>query len=254
MSIQTFDTKYGYVSILENDVYIAREFKNGKYWDENTLLLLRDHIDPNKNIIEVGAHVGTSSIVYSSFLNPDSKLYAFEPQRKLFQLLVRNIYQNNLQNQIVPYNSAVFCVAGKAHLNAVDLDGGGGIVARRYTDESHLNCNFGGIGLGDGGEDCCVLTIDSLNLPNIGFIHVDAQGAENWILYGGIGTIRKFKPVILFEDNQNHARILYNTVFYNYPQYATEGLFNVVDFCVNQLGYRAVFPRFNGSIDTLLIP
>ena len=67
--IKTYETKYGKISVYSNDIYISRPFEHGNYWDENTLLKLKNFIDPNKNILEIGAHCGTSTIVYASFLN-----------------------------------------------------------------------------------------------------------------------------------------------------------------------------------------
>ena len=109
----------------------------------------------------------------------------------MYNLLVKNIHQNHIQHKIIPYNLGVFCYEGKAEMNAIDLDGGGGIVSKRYNEESHLDCNFGGIGLGNGGENVYLTTIDKMNLDDIGFIHCDAQGSENFIFSKGIETIKK---------------------------------------------------------------
>lgn len=74
-------------------------------------------------------------------------------------------------------------------MNDIDLDGG--VVSKRYNEENNLKCKFGGIGLGNGGENIKLVTIDSMNLDNIGFIHCDAQGSENFIFSRAIKTIKK---------------------------------------------------------------
>ena len=86
----TFSTHYGSVTLYNNDVYIGQTFLNGHYWDLDTLLKIRDYINPNRNILEIGGHCGTSSIIYGSFLN-EKKLYVYEPQRNMYNLLVQNI-------------------------------------------------------------------------------------------------------------------------------------------------------------------
>jgi FkbM family methyltransferase len=149
---ETFNTKYGVINLYKNEKYIASQFRWGQYWDIDTLLMLREYIDPNRNILEIGGHCGTSSIIYSSFLNNEKKLYVYEPQHNMYNLLVKNINQNNLQNKIIPNNLGVFCFEGNGKMNNIDLDGGGGEVVKRYKEEKHLDCNFGGIGLGCGGE------------------------------------------------------------------------------------------------------
>lgn len=252
--MEIYNTKYGLITLYKNDVYIRREFKNGGYWDIDTLLKLREYIDPNRNILEIGGHCGTSSIIYSSFLNNENKIYVYEPQRNMYKLLVKNIIQNNLQNKIIPNNLGVFCFEGNGKMNNIDLDGGGGIVSKRYSEENNLNCNFGGIGLGDDGEDINLTTIDNMKLDNIGYIHCDAQGSENFIFSKGMETIKKHRPVILYENNEIHGKYLYDNVCNSYPNYKKESTFDIKNYCMEQLNYSKYIDRFNDSIDTLLIP
>lgn len=252
--METYYTKYGLITLYKNEVYIGNEFKNGRYWDEDTLLKLRQYIDPNKNILEIGGHCGTSTIIYSSFLNDNKKIYVYEPQYNMYNLLVRNIYQNNLQNKIIPHNLGVFCYEGLGKMNDIDLDGGGGIVLKRYNEEQNLNCNFGGIGLGLNGEEITLTTIDSMNLDDVGYIHCDAQGSENFIFSKGIDTIKKFKPLIYYENNELYGRYLHDNVCNSYPQYRNERLFDIKKYCMEELNYSKYIDRFNGGVDTLLIP
>ena len=252
--METYDTNYGLITLYKNDVYIGGEFKKGRYWDIDTLLKLSKYIDPKRNILEIGGHCGTSSIVYSSFLDDKQKLYVYEPQRNMYNLLVQNINQNNLQNKIIPNNLGVFCFEGKGQMNNIDLDGGGGVVSKRYAEENILNCNFGGIGLGDDGENINLTTIDNMNLDDIGFIHCDAQGSENFIFSKGIETIKKYRPLILYENNELYGRYLYDNVCKSYPNYKEESIFDIKKYCMEQLNYSFCIDKFNGSIDTLLIP
>ena len=172
----------------------------------------------------------------------------------MYNLLVQNVIQNNLQNKIIPNNFGVFCFEGNGKMNNIDLDGGGGIVEKRYNDENNLNCNFAGIGLGEDGENIKLTTIDSMKLDDIGYIHCDAQGSENFIFSKGIETITKYRPVILYEDNESHGRILYDHVCKTYPDYKEESTFNIKKYCMEQLNYSTFIDRFNNGIDTLLIP
>jgi len=252
--METYNTKYGLITLYKNEIYIGNYFKQNKYWDEETLLKLREFIDPNRNILEIGGHCGTSSVVYSSFLNDKNKIYVYEPQINMYNLLVQNINQNNLQHKIIPNNLGVFCFDGNGKMNDIDLDGGGGIVAKRYNEEISLGCNFGGIGLGENGEDIKLTTIDSMKLDDIGYIHCDAQGSENFIFSKAIETIKKFRPVILYENNQTYDIFLYNNVCKSYPNYIEESNFNIKQFCIEQLNYSKFIDNFNGGLDTLLIP
>jgi FkbM family methyltransferase len=252
--METYTTPYGLITLYKNEVYIGNAFKQGGYWDIDTLLKLRDYIDPNRHILEIGGHCGTSSIVYSAFLTPEKKVYVYEPQRNMYNLLVQNIKQNNLQAKIIPNNMGVFCFEGNGKMNNIDLDGGGGVVTQRYNEENNLDCNFGGVGLGCDGEDIHLTTLDAMNLEDIGYIHCDAQGAENFIFAKGIETIRKYRPVILYENNEVFGKYLYDNVCQSYPSYEAESRFDIKKYCIEELNYSNYIDRFNGGIDTLLIP
>jgi FkbM family methyltransferase len=252
--MNTYKTKYGLITLFNNEVYIGNEFKANKYWDEDSLLKLREYINPNRNILEIGGHCGTSTIVYSSFLNDGKKIYVYEPQHNMYKLLVHNINQNNLQDKIIPNNLGVFCYEGDGTMNDIDLDGGCGNVLKRYNEESNLGCNFGGIGLGKNGENIKLTTIDNMNLDDIGYIHCDAQGSENFIFSKGIETIKKYRPVILYENYEFYGTYLYDNVCKSYPQYKEESVFNIKKYCMEELNYSSYIDRFNGGIDTLLIP
>lgn len=65
--MESYDTKFGIVTLYKNDFCIGGEFKNGSYWDIDTLTKLHEYINPSRNILEIGGHCGTSSIIYSSF-------------------------------------------------------------------------------------------------------------------------------------------------------------------------------------------
>ena len=251
--MDTYTTKYGRVTLLKNEIFIGTAFRNGTYWDEDTLLKLRRFINPNKNILEIGGHCGTSSIVYSSFLN-NKQVFVYEPQSVMYDILVQNIKQNNLQDKIIPNKLGVFCYEGVCKMNNIDLDGGGGVVSERYESENHLACNFGGIGLGEDGESINVTTIDNMKLDDIGFIHCDAQGAENFIFSKGLETISKNKPVIYYENNELYGKYLYENVCRSYPDYSEESKFDIKKYCMEELHYSRFIDKFNGGIDTILIP
>jgi len=253
-TITTYSTHYGLVSLYSNEVYIGYPFKNGFYWDEDTLIKLKQYIDVNRNILEIGSHCGTSSLVYASYINDNQKLYAFEPQKNMYKLLVKNITQNNLQHKIIPFNKAVFCFNGIGHMNDIDIDGGGGSVLKRYNEEIDLPCNYGGISLGENGEEVVFTTIDEMNLDNIGFIHIDSQGAENFIFSKALNLITKCKPVIYFENNEKYNPTFYNKVCSSYPIYVEESKFDIKKFCIETLGYSKIIERFNGGDDDLIIP
>jgi len=233
-----------------------------KYMEEGYLswlwslqdIFTKEYIDPNRDILEIGAHCGTSTVLYSSFLHDSRRLFAYEPQKNMYTVLLKNIEQNGLQSKVIPYNSAVFCYEGSGEMHSMALDTGCGVVAKAYAEPANTNFNFGGVCLGQDGEAVKMTTVDLMGLDDIGFIHCDAQGAENYIFSNAVETIRRCRPVILYENNFAFGKNYHDNVSDAYPHYEKESLFNVSQYCMDELGYSQCIDKFNWSIDTLLIP
>jgi hypothetical protein len=51
----------------------------------------------------------------------EGKIYAYEPQLKMFELLKQNINENKLQDKVIIYNKGVFCYEGKGVMNNIDI-------------------------------------------------------------------------------------------------------------------------------------
>lgn len=251
-NIINYKTKYGNINLYKNEIYIGDTFKNDKYWNEDTLILLKKYIDPNKNILEIGAHCGTSTLFYANFLEK-GLVYSYEPQKNMFNLLEHNIKINNLNQKVNIYNNGVFCYEGVGIMNNIDLDGRGGLISDCYNENSNMLCNFGGVCLGQYGEEVNLTTVDNMNIDNIGFIQCHAQGSESFIFSKSINLINKNKPFILFQNNKKQNNYLYKKVCSSYPTYFNESQFDIVEYCINMLGYT-VINNFNGGLDDLLIP
>ena len=67
-------------------------------------------------------------------------------------------------------------------------------------------------------------------------------------------TITKYRSVIYYENNEQYGKYLYDNVCNSYPQYKEERTFDIKKYCMETLNYSSYIVRFNGGIDTLLIP
>ena len=163
-------------SWLTNNLVYETQFINGK---------LKNIVKKARYIIDAGANIGCHAISYARF-NPGAKIYAFEPQKELFDILETNKTLNQSIN-LVCINSA---------LGHTEMD-----VFIGEPPKSDDGVNFGGAGIGSGGEKTRMITIDSMNLPGLDFIKMDIQGSEGIAIVGGKETILKYKPVIFFEHD-----------------------------------------------------
>ena len=248
---KTYNTNYGNITLFKNDVYFIREFEEGKYWDEDTLCYLRDFVINKGNILEIGGHSGTSTLFYSKYFDNVS---VFEPQKKMYNLLCQNMEDNHRENVSI-YNKALFCYNGKINMNDTDIDGTNPNKKINVLEASNQDVNYGGLSIGKNGEKVTCVTLDSLVLDKISFIHCDAQGAEPFIFSKGKEFIKEHRPTILYENSNLYGNYLLHVIKESYPEYQEESKFDIKDYCVNVLGNYVCIDNFrNSNFDSLLIP
>jgi FkbM family methyltransferase len=72
-----------------------------------------------RTIVDVGAHVGSFTI-WAALRSPAAKVLAIEPNPETFQLLLRNLRDNELQNRATAVNFAVGGGSGVAALELIE--------------------------------------------------------------------------------------------------------------------------------------
>lgn len=160
--------------------YIKERLCKGEIWELWNYRLLNQYIVPGSTVIDVGAHIGTHTIVMSRKVGASGRVYAFEPQRKIFRELVHNLRLNQIEN-VVPLRYAIGSEAAIVEMNPV------------------WNKNEGGTAIGKGGDKAELRTIDSFCFSNVSLIKIDVERYEGHVLDGCRRTIRAFRPVILVE-------------------------------------------------------
>ncbi len=186
--------EYGSLSVYEHDYIISREVLSGRGWSTD-LIDIASKLPEGSHIIDIGAHCGMFStpVLYK---NRSFKSICFEPQRKMYELLVKNINDNDLQSRCVAHN----CAVGSKDIENVSLDGGNEGYKANYDN---LPSNLGGVAIGEGGEDGVkVVTLDGIGIDKCDLIKIDVEGAEPYVIEGAKDVIIKFKPVIIYETNE----------------------------------------------------
>jgi FkbM family methyltransferase len=227
-------TQYGHFFYLTTDFYIAQSLKkNILYEQELVENILAPHIKRSKCILDVGAHIGCHSIIYSKLSPPQAQVHSFEMQTPLYHILKRNMKQNNCDN-VTLYNCAVGNKTKMIEINANIIDGPNADTPFDYT--SNRDFNYGGVQIGKGGDEHMMIHIDSLNLSACDFIKVDVEGAEMFVIYGALETIRKYKPTIFYESNfKQPSEEMYKVMDIPWENKLDE---NGVAILLRGLGYR----------------
>lgn len=184
-------TENGIFEVDPDDCWVRNNIiANGRAYEYHIIEQLRPLITKFNYIVDVGANIGCHTISYGMF-NSNAKIWAFEPQRKLFEILGRNVERNSLQN-VELFNCGVGHKSMELELDPVET---------METDLTNGGYNKAGLGIGKGGEKMKIVTIDSLDLPGLDYMKIDVEGAEGLVIMGAQETIKKYKPVIFFEHN-----------------------------------------------------
>ena len=143
---------------------------------------------PGMTVVEVGSNIGAHTIPLARRCHP-GRLYAFEPQQRVFQVLCANLALNGVEN-VFAYPEGCAEASGTATFPDVD-----------YSSA----VNVGGIDLGGDGAPGSVvrlIALDDLNLATLGLLKVDAEGFEIQVLQGAARTIARCRPRIYIENDR----------------------------------------------------
>ena len=184
-------TPNGVFEIDFDDCYIRNHMMSGRVYEHHIINgMLKEYVEKSKYIVDVGANIGCHTISYAG-MNPEARIWSFEPQKKLFDLLNTNVNLNGYTDRIHLHNCGLGHKECTLEMQGLDT----------VEDKAHMGWNKGGVGIGKGGEKLDVKTLDSLDLPGLDYMKIDVEGAEGLVIQGGQETIKKFKPVICFEHN-----------------------------------------------------
>jgi len=220
---------------LTNDEYVSTAMFNlGAPWGARLLGALMDFIKPGDTVVDAGANIGTYSIFFGAQAGPTGRVFSFEPQARMFQMLCTNIVVNALF-QVQPKNMALSYKAATMHMQANLTDGSLAGLDKQSVERQGGQINYGGMRLGLGGEEVQARTLDSFKLDRVAVMKVDVQWADKLMFYGARDTIKRTLPVIAFEIAG--SEVFEKDLVKDLGVPAEVANFNVTDFLLG-LGYR----------------
>lgn len=210
--------RYGLMIYNRKDIYQGKSFEHFGEYSEEEALLYKKFIKEGDSVFDVGANIGSFTILFSRLVGKNGFVVAMEPERHNFYTLCGNISINNLTN--------VHCFQYAIGENA-------GVMNIPELNHEQIQ-NHGGIELNpkmnvETGYTVNLTTIDLISTPKkCSFIKIDIEGMELQALKGGKDKILNDKPILYVEnDRQEKAQ-------------------DVIDFITNELNYKIYqhFPAF----------
>jgi FkbM family methyltransferase len=182
-------TRYGQFLYNPNDLYVGRALELYGEAHEIELQLLRQLCGPGSIVFDVGANIGDHTVPLAQHVGDEGFVYAFEPQRIVFQILCANVALNGLVN-VECVHAALGESPGVVHIPRIDYaqtDNYGGVEVDRFSE----------------GEPVARRTLDDyVALSRADLIKIDVEGMESAVLSGGAQFIARFRPVMYVENDR----------------------------------------------------
>ncbi|MBR9701876.1 FkbM family methyltransferase [Candidatus Pacearchaeota archaeon] len=153
-----------------------------KFYEHEELSKLKKYIKPNSVILDIGSNIGNHAVFFGKILEA-KELYCFEPQRKMFDILTKNLKINNLDGVSKCYNIGIGNKELMANIFVADKrNPGGGRVIEEDTGTVNIK------------------PLDNVGISSkIDFIKIDVEGYEKQVLHGAEKILKKDHPILFVE-------------------------------------------------------
>ncbi|MEW6094736.1 MAG: FkbM family methyltransferase [Chloroflexota bacterium] len=165
-----------------------------KAYEPELVDLAAQYLDPERDILDIGANVGLLTVFFAHALQAPQKVLAVEPTPLAQYYLRRNIERNGVGNMVIVFDGLVTEKPGSYELHLIpgkeEYSSLGDIVHKSTTGEQSRIIQV----LGE--------TMDNLTARyriHPGFVKIDTEGAELFVLRGATRTLQQERPVLLME-------------------------------------------------------
>ncbi len=234
--VGTVDAKHGKFNFCHFDEYIGLSMREYGEYSEIEYSVIEKFINKDDFVFDIGSNIGCFSIPLAKKVGSKGKIFSFEPQKFIFDLLSKNILDNKINN-IDAYDIAIgenntsFCLE--------DFD---------YSQVG----NFGGIGM-SGRNNLKFAKIKSnkkkkvsfktlnefIDIEKCNFLKIDVELMELNVLKGAYHFLNKFRPIIWIENHTKFPNNLNNFFLKNNykPFWATTMVYNPENHFLNANNY-----------------
>jgi len=170
---------------------------NGGLWEGHDIATCLALLDLGQVFYDIGANAGLFSIEVAAAFGGRIDVRAFEPQPSLARSLALSVARNGFESvHVYPVmlgehegDARIFVPASSVHASIV----------ARSSDARVLSCQ----------QTTLDALVDQATLPPPDVIKLDVEGAELSVIRGGLATLSRYEPALVFESDVNQARFGY---------------------------------------------
>lgn len=225
---EILSTKHGLMINNRHDMGIGRTLREHEEWATNELALTSEYA--RGVVLDIGANIGTHTLVYARTAD---RVYAFEPQPFMFDMLCTNLLLNNVLN-VTPIQCALGPINGITHMD--------------LHDPTQQN-SPAGERVGKGESEVSMHTLDALGIGKVDFIKIDVEGFELEVLKGMSRTLELYHPDIYIEIHYVSLIELINKYLWHFG-YAPTALVKTVVIFPDDGEYDTSIPEVYGYLYT----
>ena len=185
--------RYGEMIFPVEDVWVGRSFGLYGEFSELETDAFKRTVKAGDVVVEAGANIGAHTVLLSQLVGDAGRVFAFEPQRLVYQTLCGNLALNSIEN-VFAYEMALGDVAGRMSMEAPVTSTGVNVGGGRLVEEAS--------------DGVPVRTLDSFGLERLDFLKADVEGFEGRLLSGAVETIGRCRPLLYVENDRGDRDVL----------------------------------------------
>lgn len=189
-------TKKGPHQYISVDDTIGKSLELYGEWANSEISFMLKFINEGDAVLDIGCNIGVHSMEFSDSVGSNGTIYSFDPQP---EVIVCAISTGKLQgrkniifNAFGLSNKFKFATLSSSPISELNF-------GARYINSSNVNASSTTNGI-------VVAPLDALNLEKISLIKADIEGHEIPFLKGARKSIKKSKPLLFLEANDERSK------------------------------------------------
>ncbi len=168
--------RYGWM--LSSGPFIGKCFELYGEYSESEVSIFKSYVTLGNYVIDVGANMGDLTLPLSEIVGATGRIFAYESHPEVFNMLCANLAMNDIKNVKV-INAFV--------ADNPNVDTSSSVWGKYAYVSENWETTF--------------VPLDAMKLEQLNFIKVDVDGSELAVLRSGLASIKKFRPILYFEND-----------------------------------------------------